>query len=179
MTLTIRPNYGQDGSLPYAPQRDLRYIYPGILQAVCDRFNGGGWPALSNYAESRGCTGEDLIQAHLAFVSFVNNSCDNPEENMEQVLHSADWFNTPVEAQVAYMAMLGTVLAGQLFYALRDTTKLGDKPDGAEDLMKQALDIVVKYGAKPEPAKYEQNPVFSEPDVQAQSCGTGCCRRPE
>jgi len=144
MTLQIRPNYGQDGSLPYAPQRDLRYIYPSIVETICKRFNADGWPELSAYAEARGCTGEDLENANLAFITYLNCSCDSPEQTMEDVLKAAGWFDLPVPAQVAYMAMLGTVAAGQIFWALRDTTKLGDEPAGMKELMNLALSLATR-----------------------------------
>lgn len=143
MTMQIRPNYGQDGSLPYAPQRDLRYMYPTAVEAICNRFNNDGWPELTAYAEKRGCTAEELEVANIVFIKFLNISCEQPEEDMKQVLERAGWFKLNVEAQVAYMAMLGTVAAGQLFWALRDTTELGKEPMGMKDLLKLALDISI------------------------------------
>ena len=140
MSIQLRPMGGGSDALAYAPQRDLRYAYAGAVKTVCGRFNHDTWPELTVYAESRGCTAEELEKANVAYITFLNNSCDNPEAQLSDVLREAGWFDVAVEAQVAYMAMLGTVVTGQFFLALRDTTKLGDKPEDVAKIHKEALD---------------------------------------
>ena len=72
MSIQLRPMGGGSDALAYAPQRDLRYAYAGAVKTVCGRFNHDTWPELTVYAESRGCTAEELEKVSTELSALVS-----------------------------------------------------------------------------------------------------------
>lgn len=125
MPLQITPRFATDAEL-YNPGRDLAYAYPKMVSEVTQRFNSESWPALIGMTDQAGVTYDQLCDAMEAYCLFLNQAHQRPDESMAEVMVRSGWMSQPPAAQVAIMAMLGTVCSGQLFHAIRDLSK----PDG-------------------------------------------------
>lgn len=133
---------GPDG-LTYSPQRDLRQCYPEVIKEALDRFNNHRWGELEHFVIDAGGTWDDLCDAMEAYSRFTTMPIEEPDMTMEQAMRASGWFEQKPVAQIAIMAMLGTVLTGQLHYAVRETTPLGAPPEGMEAVTAQVADLLV------------------------------------
>ena len=117
------------GGLMYAPARDFAYNYPQMIKCIIEAFNKDHWPALL------GVLGEGLdedyvwgqaIAAKDAYCAYLNKCCEDPSESLEQVLDRSGWNGVDELGQIAFLAMMGQVMTGQLFQGLRDITYEGE-----------------------------------------------------
>lgn len=132
MTMSFRPR-GGDGP-QYAPERDFAYSHVRLIECCIRSWNLDLWPQLRQFCEDHETTIVELTAAKDAYCSYINKCCEDPQEKVEDVLHRAGWHEVPLLAQLAWLAMLGTVMTGQLFQGLRDVTLQGDRPYGTEQL---------------------------------------------
>lgn len=132
----------EPGGKLFSPARDLRWIYPQAIKAVCEHFNKRAWPDLIDLAAREGADWDDLCDALDKYCNYLNASVTDPEKSLHQVLEQVGWFEQPPAAQIAIMAMLGRVVTGQLFDSLRSTTYLGEAPEGIEDVMAAAIEAL-------------------------------------
>lgn len=139
MSMNIRTADG----IALSPDRDIRYLYPQLIKLVVARFNANVWPELNAILESNGGTWDGLCNANDAVATFLSTSCDKPEQSLKEVLEASGWFKTTPVEQAVYCSMLGQVLLCQLFYALRDTTHLGEKPDGIGEIVRLSKELKV------------------------------------
>lgn len=132
------------GGLHYAPARDYAYNYPQMIQSIIRAFNKDYWPdMLKTLAEARtDCTAEDfeplwedVCKAKDCFCEFINIICQDPEENVEQVLERSGFTKLCPAAQIAWMAMMGQVMTGQLFMGIRDITGMGEQHASVLELL--------------------------------------------
>ncbi len=124
MSLSLRPKGSNDPM--YNPGRDLAYTYPKAVEEVAKRFNDHRWQALEDLVAKDGVTFDQLCDALDCYICFLNAAHSSPSESMGDVLKRVGWLDQPEAAKIAIGAMLGTVVTGQLFYAIRDTSS----PDG-------------------------------------------------
>lgn len=140
---------GLDGTR-FSPSRDLRYAYQSAIKAVGIHFDSRMWEDLMAYAMGEGLSYDDLVDTMDALLRFLNSSVDNAQESMHEVLQRSGWLDQPPAAQIALMAMLGRVVLGQYFDALRSTTETGERPEGLDAVileMTSALDTSKSPGS--------------------------------
>ena len=140
---------GLDGTL-FSPTRDIRYAYQSAIKAVGIHFDSRMWEDLMAYAMGEGLSYDDLVDAMDALIRFLNSSVDDSQENMHDVLQRSGWLDQSAAAQIAMMAMLGRVVLGQYFDALRSTTTAGERPEGLDAVIQEmasALDTSKSPGA--------------------------------
>ncbi len=126
--MNLRDSSGQ----VYNAGRDLRQCWPAALNLVSKRFEANAWPQLTEICEAGQVGWDQLCDAMEALCDFLAKPTTDPHVTMEEALRESGWFELPVLAQMAVLAMLGTVATGQLYYAIRETTPLGAP---AEDMM--------------------------------------------
>lgn len=142
----------EHGGLMYAPARDFAYNYPVMIRCIRDAFSREYWPGLlrlvakasialpltdEEYAAAEQAAWDDLERANLAFTQFINISCQDSSETFDDVCARSGWNDVPEPARMGWLAMLGTVMMGQLFQGLRDVTKEGvDAPSCAASLLR-------------------------------------------
>lgn len=124
MPLNIRGDQGC-----YAPDRDLINAYPQAIDLAVKRFNAKSWPELHELAEANGVDWEQLCDTMYAFTEFMVTSIDDPSVTMEEMMRRSGFFEGKPMARVAVMAMIGSVVIGQLYHAVRETTPLGAIPE--------------------------------------------------
>lgn len=132
MPMKLRPKGSNDPF--YNPNRDLAYCYPQMVEEIAKRFNDHRWGYLESMAEQYGASFDSLCDAMDAYIAFLNAAHREPEKAMQQVMADSGWLSQPKAAQVAIMAMLGTVCTGQLFYAIREESTPEAGPQDVADL---------------------------------------------
>lgn len=137
------------GGLHYSPERDFSYNYPRMVSCVIRSFNVEYWPALlevlaKDYPGGKDALWQEVCKAKDAYCEFLNSCCQDPAEKVGDVLDRAGFTALPEEAKIAWSAMLGEVVTGQIFQGVRDVTAQGT----------QSSSIVKLLNAGMEAAKY-------------------------
>lgn len=112
----------------YNINRDIAYNFSHAIRLTASRLENAAWPALAKILKEKGITDEDLGRACQALCLFVASSADNPKETMWQSLTRSGWDKVPEEAQIAVMAVLGTVMIGYYWSGVREATINGVGP---------------------------------------------------
>ena len=112
----------------YNVGRDVAHNFGDVMREVADRLEKGSWPALNRMLENTLVTQHDLGLACEAFCVFVMSSADHKKERMTECLARSGWDSVPEEAQVALMAVLGTVMSGYYWVGVREATLGGSGP---------------------------------------------------
>jgi hypothetical protein len=139
----------------YCPERDFAYNYPRMVSCVIRAFNSELWPELLETL-NKGYDGENLwdevCQAKERFCQFLDTCCQDPTENVEAVLKRSGFLDLHPSAQIAWCAMLGQVMTGQLFQGIRDVTTQGEKHEMIIKLMQQARAAAETLNGTPDAA---------------------------
>ncbi len=125
--MTIQARLKEDTTY-YNTNRDIAHNFKGVVTTVAARLEDGTWPELSALLDREGITQDQLGDACQAFIKFMLTSVDVPEDDMLACLTKADWFKVSPTAQVAYLAVMGQVLAGYYFAGVREATLGGEGP---------------------------------------------------
>lgn len=149
------------GGLHYSPERDYAHNYPRMVACVIRAFNHEFWPDLLNvlagdFAPSTDRLWEDVCKAKDCFCQFLNICCEDPKETVEDVLKRSGFTALPQAAQIAWMAMLGQVVTGQLFSGIRDTTPMGEKNPTVLRLLQTGRDAARLMNGVPPGADTEE-----------------------
>lgn len=143
--MTVSYNTGP-GGLMYAPARDFAHNYPQLVACVRNAFVEGYWPTLTQLLgeaadHSDEYVWDKLCDANDKFAEFIRLSCRDSTQSFDDVLAASGWSGLPEFAKVGWLAMLGTVMMGQLFQGLRDITAAGlQAPSCMDRLMRAGFD---------------------------------------
>jgi hypothetical protein len=126
MTMQMRPRVGTSvGEIPYAPARDIVYLYPDVIRTVAERLEQQPVKELHDWLDSQKVTLDDLGEAMKAFSLFMNAAHQEPDKTLWQVLTECGWDNCKWQARTAVMFYTGILLSGTFFKGIRDVTVLG------------------------------------------------------
>lgn len=142
MTMQARMSAG-DNRL-YNPGRDVAHHFKEVMETVAARLeNTAQWFELSAILKQNGTTDEDLGEACAAYCRYLVASANDPKLPMVKAIEQSGFFNTQPAAQVAVMAMIGTVYAGIQHVGVREATldKVGPLYD-AKSLVKEAESLL-------------------------------------
>jgi|TARA_R110000824_G_scaffold82768_15_gene207522 hypothetical protein len=109
----------------YNVNRDLAHNYKRILEVVAARLEDGSWVELDAHLKENGVTMDELGEACAAFCRYVASAATDKKSDMFDGLTKAGWFECEPLAQAAYLAVMGTVVAGMAHRGIREAT-LGD-----------------------------------------------------
>lgn len=142
MTLQARMSAG-DNRL-YNPGRDVAHNFKEVMEEVARRLEDtNAWTELSDILKREKITDEDLGEACAAYCRYLVNSATDPKLPMVQAIEAAGFFNTKPAAQVAVMAMIGTVYAGIQHTGVREATVGGEGPLlDAKSLVKESQSLL-------------------------------------
>lgn len=116
----------------YNVNRDVAHNFGDVMREVAARLEDDRWETLSFMLERVGWKGElkqeALGQACEAYCLFVMTTADNPKESMGAALARVGWNDVPEPAQVALMAIMGTVLSGYFWAGAREASIQGVGP---------------------------------------------------
>lgn len=123
--MSMQARMSADDQRLYNANRDVAHCFATAVTVVAARLEDAQWPAIEEYLKANGVSDDELGEACAAFIRFIQGSSDNPKEKMADVLCRAGWMDVHDVAQVAYMATLGTVMAGIFFHGVREATVTG------------------------------------------------------
>ena len=112
----------------YNVNRDLAHNYKQILEMVAARLEDGTWPELDAILKENDVTMDDLGEACAAFCRYVASATTEKKATMFEGLDSSGWFECKPLAQAAYLAVMGTVVAGIAHRGIREATLGEDGP---------------------------------------------------
>ncbi len=110
---------GSEGEL-YTPGRDLAYCFHDMVENVANRFSENKWPALMALMEREKIEFPQLQAGMDSFCRFLVEAQQKPDRDIRESMRSSGWLDQPPQVQIAINAMLGSVVMGQLFAAVRD-----------------------------------------------------------
>lgn len=127
--------------LMYSPERDFAYNYPRMVSCVIRAFNSELWPELLSTLATPEYSAEalwdDVCRAKDRYCQFLETCCQDPTEKVGDVLKRSGFTDLPQPAQIAWCAMLGQVMTGQMFQGIRDVTVQGETHEMIIKLMQQ------------------------------------------
>lgn len=112
----------------YNVNRDVAHNFGDVVREVAARLEDGRWPILVEVCERYGVTQDDLGKACEAYCLFVASATETKKERMGACLTRSGWYAVPEVAQVALMAILGTVMSGYYWVGAREATVGGQGP---------------------------------------------------
>lgn len=126
--MTLQARQSEWDNRLYNVNRDVAHNFGDVVREVAQRLEDGHWPHLKAMLERDGITEDDLGKACEGFMLFVASAVEHPKERMEACLRRCGYLDAPESAQVAYMAILGTVMAGYYWVGAREATISGTGP---------------------------------------------------
>ena len=133
----------------YNVNRDVAHNFKEVMGHVFSRLQNRLWPELESLLEARAVSDEEVGEAFDALCEFVGDAQNNMQTDYREGLTKTGWFDCKPEAQIAVMAVLGTVILGYHWTGIRETTLGGEGPAlRLADLIKQG-DAIARFLAKP------------------------------
>lgn len=112
----------------YNPNRDVAHNFADVMREVASRLEDGNWAFLAALLEEKGVSQDDLGRACQAACRWVASATENPKEKMGDCLVRCGFWDVPELANVALMAVVGTVLFGYYWVGVREATLGGQGP---------------------------------------------------
>lgn len=155
MTIGFRPK-GETGQL-YHPERDYAYITPTLMRIAIERLDGKDLSAeAKEWKEANKVTDEEIaaVAESLARAQrdFVNAA--DPVDSLEQALSRRDFYAVRYPVRQFMFAMIGEVMCGAWFKAVRDVSTVGEATP-AEGEMADFAAAVNKFVAHVTLGKYK------------------------
>lgn len=125
--MTLQARFSQSDPRLYSPDRDVAHAFKPMVLLVAERIEKQSWPVVADVLAHYGVTHEQMGQTCQAFCTFVMAATER-RETMEECLMRSGWFDQPEVAQLAYMALLGTVVSGYFFAGAREACCTGHDP---------------------------------------------------
>ena len=133
----------------YNVNRDVAHNFKEVMTHVFGRLQNRLWPELDALLEKEVVTDEEVGAAFDALCKFIGNAQEEMQVDFKEAMTRAGWFSCRPEAQVAVMAILGTVILGYHWAGVREATLGGEGPAmRLQDLVKHG-DAVAKFLAMP------------------------------
>lgn len=112
----------------YNVNRDVAHNFGDVMREVAGRLEDERWPVLVDVCKTHGVTQDDLGRACEAYCLFVAAATEDKREGMTACLTRSGWYAVPEVAQVALMAIMGTVISGYYWVGVREATIGGQGP---------------------------------------------------
>ena len=106
----------------YNASRDVAHNFQQVMELVASRIEDGSWPELDKHLKEQGVTMDELGDACGSYVKYVGLSVESKETTMLSALTKSGWFECKPLAQMAVLALIGTVMAGIHFKGCREAT---------------------------------------------------------
>jgi hypothetical protein len=151
---SFRPR-GSTGPM-YSPERDLAYIGPTVLRAGIDSLEQVlKSDEIQAMLSLHGCDNSHVAAAVTAYAESQSLFVGTPDVmTTGQALQAGGFVNHPLIAQQLVLAAIGASLTGAWFKAVRDTTHVGEVPEGEGDMFRfyqAAREVVAKLDGLPPP----------------------------
>lgn len=126
---------GSDGPL-YHPERDFAYITPTFMKQAIENMSTPPDPDVAAWTEENKITDAEIVASAEALADaqrdFVNAA--DPVKSLQQALHRRDYFSLRLPVRLLLEAMVGQVMIGAWFKAVREITAVGDESPAQHDM---------------------------------------------
>jgi hypothetical protein len=142
--MTLQARMSASDNRLYNPGRDVAHNFQQVMEEVAERLEDKkAWKELSEVLKRENITDKDLGEACAAYCRYLVDSANLPQLSMLNAMDESGFFETKPAAQVAVMAMIGTVYAGIQHVGIREATLGGEGPlHDAKSLVKEAQSLL-------------------------------------
>ena len=112
----------------YNINRDLAHNMKDMLTRVYQRLEKRSWPELEQLLDTLGVPDTEVGKTFDCLCQYMKLQEDNMREEYMVLLDKAGWFKCHPAAQVAILAVLGTVVLGYHYAGVREATLGGVGP---------------------------------------------------
>lgn len=112
----------------YSVNRDLGHNFKEVMGHVLDRLKNRKWPELEEFLVELKVPDEEVGKAFDALCLFIGRAQEDMRVPFQESLERSGWYQTHPGAQVAVMAILGTVILGYHWTGVREATLGGEGP---------------------------------------------------
>lgn len=127
MSIGYRPQ-GSSGPL-YHPERDFAYITPTLMRQAIDNMSVPPNPEIEEWKKQNNITEAEIVAAAEALANAQRDfvSTADPVASLHQALHRRDFFALPISVRLLLQAMIGEVMVGAWFKAVREVSIKGEE----------------------------------------------------
>lgn len=166
MSIGYRPQ-GAAGPL-YHPERDFAYITPTLMRQAIDNMSVPPNPEIEEWKKQSNITEAEIVAAAEALAAAQRDfvSVADPVTSLHQALHRRDYFALPVSARLLLQAMIGEVMMGAWFKAVREVSIKGEESPVQNEMCRFSAAVREFAAANGAP---QPNPVSTAETVMAQN----------
>ena len=112
----------------YHPERDFAYITPTFMKQAIENMSAPPNAEYEDWKKASGVNEEMIVLAAQALADaqhdFVNGA--DPVSSLQQALYRRKFFDLPLPVRLLMMAMIGEVMVGAWFKAVREVSEVGE-----------------------------------------------------
>lgn len=166
MSIGYRPQ-GSAGPL-YHPERDFAYITPTLMRQAIDNMSEPPNPEIEEWKKANNIGEAEIIAAAEALADAQRDfvSTADPVTSLHQALHRHDYFALPVAVRLLLQAMVGEVMIGAWFRAVREVSIKGEESPVQNEMCRFSAAVREFAAANGAP---KPNPVSTAETVLAQN----------
>jgi len=120
----------------YHPERDFAYITPTLMKQAIENMSAPRNPEYEDWKKSHSITDAEIVLAAEALADaqtdFVN--AEDPVTSLQQALQRRKFFDLPLHVRMYMMAMIGEVMVGAWFTAVREVTQVGEESPAQNEM---------------------------------------------
>lgn len=120
----------------YHPERDFAYITPTLMRQAIENMSIPPHPELAAWKAANGVSEAEIILAATALADaqhdFVNAA--DPVSSLHQALQRRKYFDLPLPVRLLMQAMVGEVMIGAWFAAVREVTQVGEESPAQNEM---------------------------------------------
>jgi len=169
-----------DGEEFYNPQADILYMLPYVMRTLEANFQSDNWPDLTEFlTEDKGEKPDEIFeqlrQMHLTvgrMVAWISK--ENPQSEARTIYEAMDeagWMDTPRNARVGYLAMLGLTMLARVWVAGKQSHAVGRSPSKPIDKVAEATSQIMRMADQQVNPVQEANRVLTAAVQHAGSLG--------
>ncbi len=133
----------------YSVNRDVAHNFKEVMEHVLDRLQQRKWSELEEFLTMAKVPDEEVGKAFDALCLFIGRAQEDMRVSFQDSLERSGWNQCHPGAQVAVMAILGTVILGYHWTGVREATLGGEGPAlGLQELARQGGQLA-RYLAMP------------------------------
>lgn len=120
----------------YHPERDFAYITPTFMRQAIENMSAPPNPEYEDWKKASGVTEAEIVLAAEALADAQNDfvNAADPVSSLHQALHRRKFFDLPLPVRLYMLAMIGEVMVGAWFKAVREVTQVGEESPAQNEM---------------------------------------------
>ena len=134
MTVGFKP---KDARGPhYHPERDFAYITPTLMKQAIENMSAPEQPEYLEWKTANNITEAEINAAAVALADAQHDFIDgaDPVSSLQQALQRRKFFDLRDAVRLYMMAMIGEVMVGAWFKAVREVTQIGEESPAQNEM---------------------------------------------